>query len=128
MKLIYIFWNPLTRQSKFIRCFENKNISVAGFGYDSVTLDYKVLVFVFGGGEAYDSHFEVYSHNNHTWSNVPHPFLSTFQVCFRGHLLDIIYRGTMNAIAVFNLHSDVLIFPIDLPVLDQGDPRAKFSC
>lgn len=120
------FWNPLTRQSKFIRCFKNKNISAAGFGYDSVTGDYKVLVFVFGGGEADAPHFEVYSHNNHTWSNV-HPFLSIplkFEVCFRGYLLDI-YRGTMNAIAVFNLHSDVLIFPIELPVLDQGDPHTR---
>ncbi|KAK1352856.1 F-box domain-containing protein [Heracleum sosnowskyi] len=113
-------WNPATRQSKLIP--PSFNICYpSGFGYDPIDDEYKVVCF--RCKESYSAH--VYLANRDEWRRGPDPIDFTysynsrrFDVCFNGFLCG---PGTHGMMLEFDLHKEVLICAIKLPVIIKDD-------
>ncbi|WOH01702.1 hypothetical protein DCAR_0521087 [Daucus carota subsp. sativus] len=124
-------WNPATRQCKeiygpFQEPFENN----VGFGYDSVSNDYKIIKIVEKTGSVDIPVVLVYSTNATCWTQLKVPILKNEKVCGKNIIFmsGVVYCALNNKLFLVDLHKEVVgLVPFPKSTGQRGSEIMDFN-
>ncbi|KAK1387347.1 hypothetical protein POM88_015525 [Heracleum sosnowskyi] len=126
----FYLWNPSIRQYKKVHggstyCTSACSYSTKGFGYDSISDDYKVLRLLYQNWHDLFLIVQVYSSNADSWREFKNPILKKLKYDDQHNIVanGVLYLGNEDDLISFDLHKQDLGM-VSLPSFDGNKRRS----
>lgn len=120
-------WNPSIGQYKELPLIRLGSFSYSkeGFGYDSISDDYKVVRILYQMPADHFVIVHVYSNNANSWREFKNPILKKLEYNDRHSIVvnGVLYLGNEDELITFDLHLEVLGL-VSLPSFDKEERRS----